>query len=203
MADAPINLIKELRDKTGAGFGDCKKALSSIQTPDIEQAIEWLKKQGLSQMAKRAGKEASEGTLASYVHNGRIAVLVEVNSETDFAARSEDFQKFVKDLTLHITAMSPVCVSADDMGEDVLKKQEELFKAQALEEGKSEKILPKIIEGRLEKWKQESCLMSQIFSRPGSDDDEEITVNEALAELVNKVRENIVIRRFVRYELGQ
>lgn len=202
MADAPINLIKELRDKTGAGFGDCKKALSSIQTPDIEQAIEWLKKQGLSQMAKRAGKEASEGTLASYVHNGRIAVLVEVNSETDFAARSEDFQKFVKDLTLHITAMSPVCVSADDMGEDVLKKQEELFKAQALEEGKSEKILPKIIEGRLEKWKQESCLMSQIFSRPSSDD-EEITVNEALAELVNKVRENIVIRRFVRYELGQ
>lgn len=197
-----INLVKELRDKSGAGLSDCKKALAATKGQGIEKAIEWLKKQGIAQMAKRADKDASEGYIASYVHNGRIGVLVEVNSETDFAARSEDFQKFVKDLTLHITAMNPICVSEEDIPKDVIEKQKEIFKERALKEGKSEKIVEKIVEGSLNKWKQESCLMNQIFSRPGAED-EEVTINEALGELTSKVREKIAIRRFVRYELGQ
>ena len=201
MKNIPIEKIKELRDRTGAGFADCKQALSAGNL-DLKKSIEWLKKQGLSQMAKRAGKTASEGLVASYVHTGgRIGVLVEVNTETDFSARSEAFQKFVKDLTLHITAMNPLCVSKESLPESETAKQKELFKQQALKQGKPEKILDKIIEGQLAKWQKEVCLLDQVFVRPG--DEDETTVQEALAELTTQVREKIVIRRFVRYELGQ
>ena len=197
-----INDIKELRDRTGAGFSDCRKALSSCGA-DLTKAMEWLKKQGLSQMAKRAGKTALEGMVASYVHTGgRIGVLVEVNTETDFSARSAAFQKFVKNLTLHITAMNPVCISEEDIPESLIQKQMEVFKEKALEQKKPEKILNQIIEGQLIKWKKEVCLLDQVFVRPGADEDNETTVRDALAELTTQVREKIVIRRFVRYELG-
>ena len=197
-----INDIKELRDRTGAGFSDCRKALSSCGA-DLTKAMEWLKKQGLSQMAKRAGKTALEGMVASYVHTGgRIGVLVEVNTETDFSARSEAFQKFLKNLTLHITAMNPVCISEENLPESLVQKQKEVFKEKALEQKKPEKILNQIVEGQLDKWKKEVCLMNQVFVRPGADEDDETTVESALAELTTQVREKIVIRRFVRYELG-
>ena len=197
-----INDIKELRDKTGAGFSDCRKALSSCGS-DLTKALEWLKQQGLSQMAKRAGKTALEGIVASYVHTGgRIGVLVEVNTETDFSARSEAFQKFVKHLTLHITAMNPVCVSEEDLPESLVQEQMKVFKEKVLEQKKPEKILNQIVEGQLNKWKKEVCLLNQIFVRPGADDDNETTVQDALAELTTQVREKIVVRRFVRYELG-
>ena len=197
-----INDIKELRDRTGAGFSDCRKALSSCES-DLTKAMEWLKQQGLSQMAKRAGKTALEGMVASYIHTGgRIGVLVEVNTETDFSARSEAFQKFLKNLTLHITAMNPVCISEEDLPEPLVQEQMKVFKEKALEQKKPEKILNQIVEGQLSKWKKEVCLMNQVFVRPGADEDDETTVESALAELTTQVREKIVIRRFVRYELG-
>ena len=196
-----VNLVKELRDKTGAGFSDCKKALSSCDS-NIEQAIEWLKQKGISQMAKRAGNEAQEGMIGSYVHGGRIGVLVEVNTETDFSARSDAFKKFVKDLTLHITAMSPVCVSEEDLDESLVQKQVQSFKEQLKDEKKPKTVIEKIIEGRVQKWKKEVCLLNQSFVRPGSDEEQEVSVQEALAELTNQIREKVVIRRFVRYELG-
>lgn len=201
MVQVSIEDIKELRKKTGAGFSDCKKALNSCNS-NIPKAMDWLKQQGLSQMAKRADKDASEGQIASYVHTGsKIGVLLEVNTETDFSARSETFTKFVKDLTLHITAMNPYCISEENLPDTLLQKQRELFHKQALKEGKNEKVLDKIIQGRIDKWKKEICLMNQVFVRPGGDENE-ITVQEALAELTNQIREKIVIRRFVRYELG-
>jgi len=201
MTQISIEDIKELRRKTGAGFSDCKKALHSCNS-DINKAMDWLKQQGLSQMAKRADRDAGEGQVASYVHTGnRIGVLVEVNTETDFSARSEVFSRFVKDLTLHITAMNPHCISEENLPETLLQKQKEIFHKQALKEGKNEKALDKIIQGRLEKWKKEVCLMDQVFVRPSSDENE-VTVRDALAELTNQIREKIVIRRFVRYELG-
>lgn len=201
MSNTSIEVIKELRERTGAGLSDCKKALNACDL-DIQKSIEWLKKQGFSQMAKRASKEASEGVVASYIHGNRIGVLVEVNTETDFSARSEAFQKFVKDLTLHITAMNPLFISEEDVSEEAIKKQNKMFKEKALEEGKPEAVIEKILQGRLDKWKKEVCLLDQIFTRPGGEENE-MTVNEALGELTTKVREKIMIKRFVRYELGQ
>ena len=170
----------------------------------MDQAVDWLKKKGLSQMAKRASKEASEGLIASYVHTGsRIGTLVEVNTETDFSARSEAFQKFVKNLTLHITAMNPSYVSIEEIPESHIQKQTELFQSKALEQGKSGSVLKKIVEGQIEKWKKEVCLLDQEFVCPDVDESRNMTVREALAELTTQVREKMVIRRFVRYELGQ
>ncbi len=202
MSIETIKELKELRERTGAGFGDCKKALSQT-SGNIDEALEWLKKQGLAQMAKRAGKEASEGLIASYIHtNSRIGILLEVNTETDFSARSEAFQTFVKNLTLHITAMNPICISEKDIPTNAFEKQKQMLKEQVLEEGKTAQVAEKIIEGRLEKWKKEICLLNQPFFHPGGDE-KEITVEEAIAELTNQIREKIVIRRFVCYKLGE
>lgn len=200
MKNVDIKNIKELRDKTGAGFSDCKKALHNCNL-DIKKSIEWLRKQGLSRMV--SSKETIQGAVASYIHmGGKIGVLTEVNTETDFAARSEAFQKFVKHLTLHITAMNPLFLSKEDISELQFQQQKELFKRQTLKEGKSEKVLEKILKGRLDKWSKEVCLLDQPFFHPENQNDEK-TVREALAELVNQVREKVIIRRFVRYELGQ
>ena len=202
MKDTSISAVKELRARTGAGLSDCKKALAQSGS-NIQSALAWLKEQGLARMAKRAGNEASEGKVASYIHaGGRIGVLLEVNTETDFSARSTAFQKFVKNLTLHITAMNPLFISESHIPKSQIEEQEFFFKEQALKEGKPSNILNKIAEGQMEKWKKEKCLMSQIFFHPDSGD-KEITVEEALAELVTQIREKIVIRRFARYELGQ
>ena len=202
MKDISIEAVKELRTRTGAGLSDCKKAL--IQGgADIQKSLTWLKEQGLSRMAKRADNEVFEGKVASYIHaEGRIGVLLEVNTETDFSARSSAFQKFVKNLTLHITAMNPLFISEDQIPKSQIEEQESFFKQQALKEGKPSNILNKITAGQIEKWKKEKCLMSQVFFHPDSGE-KEITVKEALAELVTQIREKIVIRRFTRYELGQ
>ena len=197
-----IELIKELRARTGAGFGDCKEALSQT-SGDIDKALNWLKEKGLAQMAKRAGKDASEGMVASYVHgDGRMGVLLEVNTETDFSARSDAFRKFVKDLTLHITAMNPLCVSEEDIPLDIFEKQKQIIADQVAEENKPPKVAEKIIEGRLDKWKKEICLLNQTFFQSEANE-KEITVGEAIAELTNQIREKIVIRRFVYYKLGE
>ena len=197
-----IETIKELRERTGAGFGDCKKALSKT-SGNMDEALKWLKKQGLAQMAKRAGKDAKEGLVSSYIHtNGRIGVLLEVNTETDFSARSEAFQEFVKNLTLHITALNPLCISEENIPPDVFEKQKQAFKEQVAKEGKPSSVAEKIIKGRLEKWKKEICLLHQPFFHPGADE-KEVTVEEAIAELTNQIREKIVIRRFVCYKLGE
>ena len=196
-----VKSVKELREKTGAGFADCKKALSSCNS-DMEKAVEWLKKQGIAQMAERASQEASEGSIGSYVHGGRIGVLVEVNTETDFSARSEAFKKFVKDLTLHITSMNPLYISEEDIDENVIQKQAQIFKDQLKDQKKSEAVINQIVDGQMNKWKKEICLLNQSFARPGSYDEKEISVQEALAELTNQIREKVVIRRFIRYELG-
>ena len=197
-----IGLIKELRDRTGAGFGDCKEALSKT-SGNIDKALDWLKEKGLAQMAKRSGKDASEGLVASYIHgNGRIGVLLEVNTETDFSARSDAFKKFVKDLTLHITAMSPLCISEDDIPPAVFEKEKQAIEDQVAEEGKPAKVAEKIIEGRLAKWKKEVCLLNQTFFQSEASD-KEVSVGEAIAELTNQVREKIVIRRFICYKLGE
>ena len=201
MNQSNVEVIKELRERTGAGLSDCKKALKTCGS-DISKAVDWLKKQGISQMAKRAGKVASEGQISSYVHTGsKLGVLLEVNTETDFSARSEAFQKFVKDLTLHITAANPLCISDENLSEEVLQKQRDFFKNLSLKEGKPDKAIDKIVEGRMKKWKKENCLLEQVFIRPGGEENE-LTVREALAELTTQIREKIVIKRFVRYELG-
>ena len=196
-----IETIKELREKTGAGLSDCKKALNSCDA-DMTKAAEWLKQKGLAQLAKRAGKQAQEGAVASYIHaEGKIGVLVEVNTETDFSARSEAFKNFVKHLTLHITAMNPLVISKENLPQERIKEQKEFFKKQAIEEGKKDQVLDAVLKGRMEKWMKEVCLLDQIFFHPDNKDESQ-TVEGALAELVSQVREKIVIRRFVRYELG-
>ena len=201
MKNIPIEKIKELRERTNAGLSDCRKALLESNM-DLSKSVEWLKKQGLSQMAKRAGKEALEGLVASYIHTGgRIGVLVEVNTETDFSARSEAFKKFVKNLTLHIAAMDPLCISKEDIPPAAYSQQKKLFEEEALNQGKS-KVLSKILEGKLLKWQKEVCLLDQEFVCPDASEENTQTIKEALAELVTQIREKIQIRRFVRFELG-
>ncbi len=191
-------MVKELRDKTGAGMMDCKKALEA-SGGDEEKALVWLREKGLSKAQKRAGKEASEGMIGSYIHmNGKIGVLVEINCETDFVAKSEKFQEFAKNVAMQIAAASPLCVSVEDIPEDVLEKEKEIYKKQAEAEGKPEKIIPRIVEGRLKKFYKEVCLLEQPYIR-----DDSLTIQDLLNELVSVLGEKIVIRRFVRFEVGE
>ncbi len=190
--------VKELREKTGAGMMDCKKALQET-SGDFDKAIDWLRTKGLSKAAKKAGRIAAEGTVASYIHaGGRIGVLVEVNSETDFVARNDAFQDFVRDVGMHIAALAPQFVKVEDIPEEVREREQSVLKAKALEEGKKADFLDKIIDGQLKKWAAEICLLDQKFVK-----NPDQTVGERLQELIAKIGENIVIRRFVRYELGE
>ena len=192
------NLVKDLRERTGAGMMDCKKALEE-SAGDIEKAIEFLRIRGLSKAAKKAGRETSEGLVVSYIHPGnRIGVLLEVNCETDFVARTDDFQNLVKNLAMHIAAAAPLGVSRDDISADLIAKEKEVFKAQALEEGKPAAVLDKIVTGRMDKFFAESALMDQIYVK---DNDKKVSdlVNEAIA----KLGENIKVARFARFQLGQ
>ena len=192
------NDIKVLRQRSGAGMMDCKKALMEA-SGDMEQAIEWLRTKGLSKATKKAGRVASEGVVASYIHGGgRIGVLVEVNSETDFVARTAEFRDFVKDIAMHIVATQPLCVSDEDLLEEDVAKEERILKAKAVEDGKDERFLQKIVDGQLAKWKKDKVLLNQAFVK-----DPDKTVQEFLTETIAKVGENIVIRRFIRYELGE
>ncbi len=191
-------LVKELREKTGAGILDCQKALQESAN-DIDKAIDYLRQKGLAAAQKKAGRETNEGTISAYIHSGnRIGVLVEVNCETDFVARNEEFQTFVKDLALQIAASNPSFVKREDVPSELIEKEKKIYLAQAKEMGKPEPAWPKIVEGKLEKFYQESCLLEQAFIKdPG------VSIKDLVAQKIAKIGENISIRRFTRYQLGQ
>jgi len=198
MATISAEMVKQLRDKTGSGIMDCKAALSECQG-DIGKAIDFLRKKGLATAAKRAGRAMSEGIVQSYIHTGgRIGVLVEVNCETDFVAKTDDFKAFTKNIAMHIAATSPLGVKPEDIPEETVNKEKEIYRAQALESGKPEKILDKIAEGKLDKFFKEVCLLNQPYVR-----DPNITVADAINDVIAKVGENVTIRRFVRFQIGE
>jgi elongation factor Ts len=190
-------LVKQLREKTGVGFMECKSALQESKG-DLEQAVTILRKRGLASLAKRAGRETKDGLIGSYVHNGKIGVMVEVNCESDFVARNSDFQTLVKDLAMHIAASDPRFVGKEDVTEDVLAKEREIYKEQARATGKPENVLDKIVEGRMSKYYSEACLLEQPYVK-----DPSITVRDHIAAHIQKIGENIQVRRFVRYKLGE
>ncbi len=190
--------VKALREKTGIGMMNCKKALEECNN-DFEKAIELLRKRGMAISQKRAGRATSQGMVGSYVHmGGKIAVLVEVNCETDFVAKSEGFKTFVKDIAMHIAASSPEWIRREDVPPDVLAKEKEILREQAIKTGKPEKVIEKIVEGKLNKFFIENCLMEQPFVK-----DLDITIEQYLNNLIGKTGEKCIIRRFVRYQLGE
>jgi elongation factor Ts len=190
--------VKELRGVTGAPILDCKKALENSQG-DLEQAVDWLRKQGLSSVAKKAGRDVSEGLIDSYIHPGnRVGVIVEVNCETDFVAKTDDFRALVHDILLHIAMANPLCIDKDDLPSESLSKEENLFREQALKEGKPDNIVDKVVAGKLEKYYKQVCLLRQPFIK-----DEDQIVQDLVNNAIAKLGENIVVHRFVRFELGQ
>ncbi len=192
------NMIKDLRERTGAGMSDCKKAL--VETDgDMEKAIDYLRTKGLAKAAKKAGREATEGLVVSYIHGGgRIGVLVEINCETDFVARNEDFQAFTRDVAMQIAAMAPQFVRKDEVSEDVIARERDVLLAKAKESGKPEPVVQKMVEGQVTKWIKEICLLDQSFVK-----NPDKTIEQLQQELISKIGENIKIRRFVRFELGE
>lgn len=193
-----VEMIKALREKTGCGMMDCKAALIEAKG-DREKAMDILRKKGLAAAARRAGRIAAQGLIDSYIHiGGKIGVLVEVNCESDFVARNIEFQAFVKDIAMQITAQNPQYISRDDVPDAIIQHEKEILETQAKREGKPEKAIAKIVEGRLEKFYSEVCLLDQPFIK-----DPKITIKDLLASLIAKIGENIVIRRFVRYQLGE
>ncbi|AGA58192.1 MAG: translation elongation factor Ts [Thermobacillus sp.] len=190
--------VKELREKTGAGMLDCKKALEEANG-DMTRAAEILREKGLAAAAKKAGRIATEGVVESYIHGGgRIGVLVEVNCETDFVGKTEQFREFVRDIAMHIAASNPKYVRREEVPQEELDKEREILRTQALNEGKPEKVVEKIVEGRISKYFEENCLLEQPFVK-----DPDKTVQELLNEKISTIGENISIRRFARFELGE
>jgi elongation factor Ts len=190
--------VKELRERTGAGMLDCKKALDETNG-DLEKAIEFLREKGLAAAAKKGGRIATEGTVESYIHaGGRIGVLVEINCETDFVGKTEQFREFARDIAMQIAAANPRFVRREEVPTEELEKEKEILRAQALAEGKPEKIVDKMVEGRINKYYEEYCLLEQSFIK-----DPDKTVETLLKEKISTIGENISIRRFVRYELGE
>ncbi len=191
-------MVKELRNKTGAGMMDCKEALKE-SNGDFEKAVEYLRKKGLSAATKRSSKAAKEGTVAAYIHmQGRLGVMVEINCETDFVAKTDDFKALAKDIAMHVAATNPLYLSSDEVPEEVLEREREIYKSQAAAEKKPEKIWDKIIQGKMKKYFEEVCLMDQKFIRDG-----DMTVGTLVNNLIAKTGENIVVRRFARYQLGE
>jgi elongation factor Ts len=192
------SMVKDLRERTGAGMMDCKKALVESDG-NIDAAIDYLQKKQLASAGKRAGKIAAEGLVGNYIHGGgRIGVLLEVNCETDFVARSDDFQVFVMEVAMHIAAAGPLVVSSEELAADEVAKQKEIFMGQAAEEGKPEHIAEKIVIGRLKKWSREVCLLDQAFVK-----DPDKSIEQLQTEVGSKIGEKISVRRFVRYEVGE
>ena len=192
------DLVRKLREKTGVGLMDCKEALKH-SGGDIEKAIEYLREKGMAKLQKRMGRAATEGIIASYIHTGsKIGAMVEVNCETDFVANTKEFQEFAKDLAMQITAANPSYVRREDVSEDVKEKEKNIYRRQALESGKPEKILDRIAEGKMEKFFQEVCLLEQAFIK-----NPDITIKGLLDELLVKMGEKIVVNRFVRFQLGE
>ncbi|WP_353892064.1 translation elongation factor Ts [Proteinivorax hydrogeniformans] len=190
--------VKELREKTGAGMMDCKKALTKTEG-DMEKAVDYLREKGLSAAAKKSGRVAAEGVVEAYIHgDGRIGVLVEVNAETDFVAKNDEFKQFVNDIAMQIAAANPSYISREEVPQEEIEREKEVLKNQALNEGKPEHIVEKMVEGRINKYYGEVCLLEQEFVKDGDK-----TVQELLTEKIAKIGENISIRRFVRYEVGE
>ena len=190
-------MVRELRERTGAPMMDCKRALVEAEG-EIEKAIELLRKQGMATAAKKAGRHAGEGVVGSYIHaGGKIGVLVEINCETDFVARTDDFQALVKDIAMHVAAADPRFVRREEVTEDVLDREREIFKQQALDSGKPENVVERIIEGKMEKFYSENVLLEQAFVK-----DPDVTVQELIGATVGKLGENIQVRRFARFKLG-
>ncbi len=193
-----MELIKDLRQRTGAGVVDCKVALEEA-SGDVTKAIEYLRRKGLATAAKKAGRIATDGLVASYIHaGGKIGVLVEINCETDFVAKTEDFQGFVKNIAMQIAAANPQYVRREEIPKDVLDKEREIYRAQAMESKKPEKVIDKIVEGKLERFYSEVCLLEQTYIKDG-----DLMVKDVLDALIGKIGENIQIRRFARFQLGE
>ncbi|MBC7975670.1 MAG: translation elongation factor Ts [Myxococcales bacterium] len=198
MAEVTATLIKDLRERTGAGMSDCKKALVEVEG-DIDKAIDYLRTKGLAKAAKKAGREATEGAVISYIHGGgRIGVLVEINCETDFVARNEDFQGFTREVALQIAAMNPTFVRKDEVNQDFVDKEREVLLAKAKESGKPDQVVQKMVDGQISKWMKEICLLDQPWVK-----DADKTIEQLQQELISKIGENVKIRRFVRFELGE
>ncbi len=193
--------VKNLREKTGAGMMDCKKALTECNG-DMDKAMVWLREKGISSADKKAARNAVEGIVESYIHKvdgiGRVGAFIEVNIETDFAAKNEKFQELVRELAMQVAAMNPLWVSAEDVPEEVLAKEREIARNQALNEGKPEKIVDRIVEGRIKKFYDEKCLMNQTYIK-----DDSKTIETMVKELIGSIGENIKVRRFVRFEVGE
>jgi len=191
-------LVKELREKTGAGILDCQKALAE-NGDNIEKAIDFLRQKGLAAAQKKAGRETNQGLVHAYIHmGGKIGVLIEVNCETDFVARNDEFKTFVNDLALQVAAAKPSYVKREEIPASIIDKERMIYEAQAKEMGKPPAAWPKIIEGKLEKFYQESCLIEQAFIK-----DPAVTIKDLLSQKIAKIGENIKIRRFTRYQLGE
>lgn len=198
MTSISANLVKELREKTGAGMMDCKKALEKTDG-DMQKAVDYLREQGIAKAAKRADRVAKEGIIYSYIHPGsKLGVLVEVNCETDFVARTEDFKQLAKDVAMQIAATNPLKVNRTDLKEEIIQHEKEIYRTQARNEGKPEKVIDKIVEGKLEKYFQEVCLMEQPYVK-----DQDRTVKDRVSEAIAKIGENITVKRFVRFRLGE
>lgn len=191
-------IVKELREKTGVGMMDCKRALEETDG-DLERAMEVLRKKGLAAVAKRAGRVTSEGVIASYIHPGeRLGVLVEVNCETDFVARTPDFRAFVKEIAMQVAAANPLVMRREDLLEEDVEKEKEIYRDQARSQGKPDKIIEKIVQGKMEKYYQEVCLLDQQFIK-----DSDKRVSDLLNDVKMKLGENIIIKRFARFRLGE
>ncbi len=191
-------MVQELRARTNVGMMDCKRALGEADG-DMEGAVEILRKRGIAKAADRAGRVAKEGVITSYIHaGGKLGVMVEINSETDFVARTEEFQAFARDVAMHVAASDPLVVSREELDGAVLDKERTIYREQALIEGKPEKVVDRIVEGRVEKYYHEVCLLEQDFVK-----DPDKTVKDVLMDLVAKCGENVTIRRFVRFVLGE
>ncbi len=191
-------MVKELREKTGAGIMDCKEALTA-SSGSIEEAVDYLRKQGLQAAAKRSARSTSDGVVSSYIHGGgRLGVLVEVNCETDFVARTDEFQELVHDIAMHIAASNPQYVSHEEIPEDVIAKEREILTEQAKASGRPEHVIAKIVDGRIQKYFEEVCLLDQSYVK-----DANLTISDLLKEHIAKVGENITISRFARFVLGE
>lgn len=190
-------LVKDLREKTGAGMMECKKALTD-SSGDFEKAVDLLRQRGLASASKKAGRIASEGLIGSYIHMGKIGTMVEVNCETDFVARTEDFKELVKDIAMHIAAATPFYLSRDEVPQDVIDREKEIYRAQVTD--KPSHVVEKIIEGKLEKFYTDTCLIDQIFIK---DPEQKKKIKDIVTEKIAKLGENVVIKRFVRFQLGE
>jgi len=198
MATISAAMVKQLREKTGAGIMDCKGALSECDGA-ISKAVDFLRKKGLATAAKRAGRAMTEGVVESYIHmDSKLGVLVEINCETDFVAKNDDFKEFAKNIAMHIAAANPVGIRPEDVSEETIDKEKEIYRGQVLEMGKPEKIVDKIVEGKLKKYFKENCLLNQAYVR-----DPNITIADLFNEMIAKIGENIKITRFARFKIGE